>query len=116
MAMQRLLFLAASATAFLVLAAPTAASMRKVSVTSPAYPGNDATLVASVSSSSVICSIRVRYKSGWSRAKGLKPRRRPLGGRVSWTWRVGTNTTPGRWPIFVSCGSAGTLRTSFKVV
>jgi hypothetical protein len=114
--MQRLLFLAASATVFLILAAPTAASVRLVSVTSPAYRGNDATLVARVSSSGVTCSIRVRYRTVWSRAKGLKPTRRPVSGRVSWTWRVGTNTTPGRWPIVVSCGSAGTLRTSFRVV
>jgi len=85
-------------------------------VTSPAYRGNDATLVARVSSSRVICSIGVRYKSGWSTAKGLKPRRRPIAGRVSWTWRVGTRTTQGRWPIFVWCGSAGTLRTAFRVV
>jgi hypothetical protein len=28
---------------------------------------------------------------------------------------VGTRTTPGRWGIVVSCGSAGTLRTSFVV-
>jgi len=34
---------------------------------------------------------------------------------VSWTWKVGARTTPGRWPIVVSCGRAGTLRTSFVV-
>src|SRR6266516_614707 len=45
---------------------------------------------------------------------GIYPKR-PVGGRVSWTWKVGTRTTPGRWPIVVSCGSAGTLRTSFVV-
>jgi hypothetical protein len=114
--MHRLLFLAASAAAALVLAAPTAASVRLVSVTSPAYPGRDATLVARVSSSRVTCSITVYYKSGPSHAKGVRPRRRPISGRVSWTWRVGTNTTAGRWPIVVRCGSAGTLNTSFRVV
>jgi hypothetical protein len=28
---------------------------------------------------------------------------------------VGTNTTGGRWPIFVSCGAAGAVETSFVV-
>jgi hypothetical protein len=28
---------------------------------------------------------------------------------------VGTNTTPGRWPIQVECGSAGSFLTSFVV-
>jgi hypothetical protein len=28
---------------------------------------------------------------------------------------VGTNTTPGRRPILVTCGKAGSLRTSFVV-
>jgi len=55
----------------------------------------------------------VYYKSGPSHAAGLYPKR-PVGGRVSWTWKVGTRTTPGRWPIRVSCGSAGSFRTSFR--
>jgi hypothetical protein len=88
------------------------ARVRLVSVT-PGIPGSDATLVASVSPART-CSITVHYKSGPSRAKGLYPKR-PVRGKVSWTWRVGTNTTPGRWAITVSCGSAGTLRTSFVV-
>jgi len=58
------------------------------------------------------CSITVYYKSGPSHAQGLYPKC-PVGGRVSWTWKVGTRTTPGGWAIVVSCGSAGTLRTSF---
>jgi hypothetical protein len=37
------------------------------------------------------------------------------GTRLSWTWKVGTRTTPGRWPIVVGCGAAATLRTSFVV-
>ena len=104
-----------AATAALVVAAPSSASVRLVRVADPARRGTDATLTARVSRSNVICSIGVRYKSGWSRAKGLKPKRRPVGGRVSWTWMVGTNTTHGRWGIVVSCGSVGTLRTSFVV-
>jgi hypothetical protein len=95
------------------LALPAAASarVRLIHVTSPVSAGSYATLRASVSPSRT-CSITVYYKSGPSHAQGLYPKR-PVGGRVSWTWKVGTRTTPGRWPIVVSCGSAGTLRTSF---
>ena len=72
-------------------------------------------LTARVASSRVTCSITVYYKTTISHAKGLYPKR-PIRGRVSWTWLVGTRTTPGRWPIYVRCGAAGSLRTSFRVV
>jgi hypothetical protein len=103
----------ASVLASLVVAPASSASVRLVSVSSPIYAGDYATLTARVSSSAS-CSITVHYKSGPSRAKGLSSKR-PSGGRVSWTWKVGTNTTSGRWRITVGCGSAGTLRTSFVV-
>jgi hypothetical protein len=99
-------------TAGLVATSAADARVRLVSVTR-GVPGSDATLVASVSPART-CSITVPYKSGPSRAKGLYPKR-PVRGRVSWSWRVGTNTTPGRWKITVSCGSAGSLNTSFVV-
>lgn len=101
--------------AVLALALPAAgtAKVRLVQVTSPISAGSYATLTAAVTPTRR-CSIAVYYKSGRSRAQGLYPKT-PRGGRVSWTWKVGTRTTPGRWPIVVSCGSAGTLRTSFVV-
>ena len=97
----------------LALAIPTAASarVRLVSKTSPVNAGSYATLTASVMPART-CSITVYYKSGPSHAAGLNSKR-PRNGRVSWTWKVGTRTTPGRWRIFVSCGSAGSLNTSF---
>jgi len=88
-----------------------------ISVTSPAAPFTDATLTISTSSGAN-CSIVVQYKSGPSRAKGLVPKVANSSGRVSWTWRVGSNTTPGRWPIVVICEKGldrGELRTSFEV-
>ena len=107
---------AVAAMAALVVAAPSYSSVRLVGISpQPAHRGNPVTLTARVSSSRVRCSITVYYKSGPSEAQGLYPKR-PVHGRVSWTWLVGTRTTPGRWPIFVSCGRAGTLRTSFRVV
>lgn len=89
------------------------AKVKVVSLTAPAYPGGHATLVASVSPSAT-CSITVLYKSGSSHAHGLGSKR-TSGGRVSWTWMVGTNTTPGRWKIYVDCGRAGLTSVPFVV-
>jgi len=77
-----------------------------ISVTSPAAPFSDATLTISTSPGAN-CSIVVHYSSGPSRAKGLIPKMASSSGRVSWTWRVGSNTTPGRWPIIVTCEKPG---------
>jgi hypothetical protein len=88
-----------------------------ISVTSPAAPFTDATLTISTTPGAG-CSIVVHYKSGPSRAKGLIPKVASASGRVSWTWRVGSNTTPGRWPIVVTCDKGadhGELRTAFQV-
>jgi hypothetical protein len=88
-----------------------------ISVTSPAIPFTDATLTVSTAPGAN-CSIVVHYKSGPSRAKGLVPKVASSSGRVSWTWRVGSNTTPGRWPIVVTCEKdmdRGELRTAFEV-
>jgi len=87
---------------------------RLVSVTSPVARNAHATLVAHVAPAQR-CTIAVLYKSGPSQAQGLNPKR-PVNGRVSWTWMVGGNTTLGSWPIQVKCGSAGSFRTHFTVV
>jgi hypothetical protein len=49
------------------------------------------------------CSIGVYYKSGRSVAKGLYVKTAPASGKLSWTWKVGTNTTRGSWPVVVTC-------------
>lgn len=88
-----------------------------ISVTSPAAPFSDATLTISTAPGAS-CSIEVRYKSGPSRARGLIPQVVSSSGRASWTWRVGSNTTPGLWPIVVMCDKGadhGELRTAFQV-
>jgi hypothetical protein len=85
--------------------------IRLVQVTSPVSAGSDASLTVTVSPVQT-CSITVNYKSGPSEAAGLYPKR---GSRITWTWTVGTRTTPGRWPIIVSCGSGRSLTTSFVV-
>ena len=102
------------AGALLIVPATATASLRLVSVTSSVSAGAHTTLTyttltVSVSSSRVSCSVTVAYKSARSHATALY-RQRPHAGRVSWTF--GPRTTPGRWLISVSCGSAGSLRVS----
>jgi hypothetical protein len=88
-----------------------------VSITSPVAHGH----VASISVKTVpgaVCAITVIYKSGPSRAKGLTQKAADNTGAVAWSWIVGTRTTPGTWPVFVTCssgGKTGKLKTSFEV-
>ena len=80
-------------------------SLAIVFVTSPAHPGGYATLHASTYPGAM-CSITVLYKSGPSKAQGLFDKAADGTGAVSWTWNVGTRTTPGEWPIDVWCSVA----------
>jgi hypothetical protein len=61
------------------------------------------------------CSIEVDYKSGPSTAAGLVTKNSDGAGNVSWTWTVGANTTPGAWPIRVTCGN-GSAQTQINVI
>ena len=97
------------------LAAPTVVTTaRLVGVTSPARRNAEASVIARVVPTRR-CTIAVLYKSGPSHAQGLSPQR-PVHGYVVWKWRVGGNTTLGRWPIQVNCGNAGSFRTHFTVI
>jgi len=91
--------------------------VKLVSLTSPVSPGNPASITIKTVPSAQ-CRIRVQYLPGPSKAKGLIPQTADSEGQVTWTWRVGAQTTPGTWPIFVTCLSGvsqGTLQTSFTV-
>jgi len=83
-----------------------ALSLDVLSVTSPVRPGTQATLKAKTTAGAE-CSIIVYYKSGPSSAKGLEPKVADAGGNVSWTWTVGTNTTPGTCRIVVKARQGG---------
>lgn len=109
----RRLILVLGLIAALVIPAAAPASVRLASVTSPVRRGANAALAVVVSPPRT-CTIAVFYKSGPSQTAGLYPKR-AVSGWIGWTWKVGSRTTPGRWPIVVSCGSAGSLRTSFVV-
>ena len=112
--MRSLRVLAVAVVASLLVPAAAAAKVTLLGVTSPARPGATATLTVAVTPAAATCSIRVVYKSGPSKAQGLVPKR-AAAGKVSWSWTVGTRTTPGRWPIHVDCGAAGKLSTAFEV-
>jgi len=77
-----------------------------VSVTSPIGKGYTATLKAETSPGAQ-CTIAVYYKSGRSTASGLYPKEADSQGNVSWSWKVGTRTTPGSWPIVVTASLDG---------
>ena len=88
-----------------------------VSLTSPVAPFTDATIHVRTAPAAA-CRITVIYKSGPSRAKGLVPMQASAKGDVVWRWRVGSNTTPGHWPIKVACEKAsevGQLETAIEV-
>jgi len=91
--------------------------VKLASLTSPVFHGNDAT-IAVTTAANANCQIIVLYKSGPSKAQGLIPKSADAQGQVSWTWKVGSRTTPGGWPITVTCSSgsqSGTLKTLFVV-
>ena len=79
-----------------------AAVIRKVSLVSPIRPGKVAALTVRVSPRSR-CSARFVFGKAASKTRGLGSK---SGGKITWRWRVGPSTPPGRWPITVRCGSA----------
>ena len=92
-------------------------SVTKVSLTPPVKRGAKAQLVVATKAKAK-CTIKVTYKSGPSKAKGLEPKTAGSNGRAIWSWTIGTNTTPGKWPIDVQCslgGKSGKLREYIKV-
>jgi hypothetical protein len=91
---------------------PVAGAVRKISLTSPVRAGKDVSLRVSVSPRAR-CTIKVIYDTVVSKARGLGPK---SGSKISWRWRVGTSTSPGRWPIIINCGKSGTLRLSLRVL
>lgn len=60
------------------------------------------------------CTMSVLYKSGPSKAASVGTRKANASGVVSWTWKVGGNTTKGTWPVVINCAGA-TVRTSVTV-
>ena len=83
----------------------------RVSLTTPVRAGNYAQLTVKVTPSAR-CTIRVSYDPA-SKEKGLGPK---TGGRITWRWKVGSNTHAGRWPIVIRCGTSGSLTLAIRVL
>jgi hypothetical protein len=81
-------------------------SINVVSLTSPIAPGQKATLIIQTTPGAD-CSIAVYTKSGRSQAQGLGPQTAAADGGVTWSWKVGTSTTPGTWRIVVTATFSG---------
>ena len=81
-------------------------SVEVVSLTSPIGHGSMAKLEAKTAPGAH-CTITVYYKSGASEAAGLGSQTASSDGTVTWSWKVGTRTTPGVWSIVVTAEAGG---------
>jgi competence protein ComEC len=71
-----------------------------ISLTSPINAGSNASLnIQTLPGAN--CSITVYYKSGASQAAGLGSQVANSSGKASWSWKVGSRTSPGIWEIIV---------------
>lgn len=93
---------------------PPVASIALVSLTSPIPAGSSATLAIQVMPSAV-CDPGVVYKSGESKADGLGSKTADSNGYLSWTWKIGSKTTPGTWKVYVRCSPGGYMKWNLVV-
>ena len=96
-------------------AASGAITVAITSLTSPIGRGSTAT-VAAKTAAGAACTVVVQYKSGPSSASGLGPKNANASGTVSWSWTVGSRTTPGSWPVTVRCTSSGSSTSATKTL
>ncbi len=91
--------------------------VKKVSVTSPVTRGSTAKVTIKTEAKAK-CSIDVVYNSGSSTAAGLTRKTADSTGKISWSWKVGTRTATGRYPIYIDCSMGdreGSLTLMFRV-
>lgn len=96
----------------LVVTASASATVRTVRFTKVVSPNDYASLTVRVAPRAR-CTIKVVYDTTVSRAKGLGAK---TGGLITWRWKVGTSTNPGRWPVTVNCGKSGKLTLRLRVL
>lgn len=80
----------------------------------PVLRGRKATLVLRTDPGAVL-DLSVVYKSGRSQAKHLGTATADVSGKISWTWHVSGNTTPGIWSWEVKGAGGGSYAQSFEV-
>jgi len=108
--------LVASTTAF---AAPARTeTVHLLRVTRLVHRPGHGEIVAKLSSARTSpCTITIDRGSQELRpSKGWNPQNPSWGHWLNWGWLIKPNTLLGRWQIRINCGSAGSLRTSFKVI
>jgi hypothetical protein len=93
------------------LTRPSFSGVLPVSLTTPVRAGSYARLTVRVTPPTR-CTIQVGSAAG-STPKTLGSK---TGGRITWRWKVPSNTQSGRWPIVIRCGSSGTLRLTIRVL
>lgn len=83
---------------------PTPSGIYLLEFTDSVTKGSNATVTIQGKPNTVY-SIKVRYSSGYSTAKGLEEQTSDSDGICSWTWRVGASTKSGSYPITISDGT-----------
>ena len=96
-----------------IVTEPPQAQLQLISVTSPIAAGSTATITVS-GAPNTSYFITVHYKSGDSTAEGLGEKISDGNGSVSWSWMVGSRTTPGTWSATIS-GGGQSISVSFEV-
>ena len=109
--MRFLVVVAAVALVVAVLAGVSGAAVRKLSFTAAARGGDQVSLTVAVSPKAR-CTIKVVYDTTVSHAKGLGAK---TGTRITWSWKVGSSTHAGSWPVTVDCGKSGRLALRLRV-
>lgn len=103
--------LAVAVCCALLVVGSAAASVRITKKPGRVTAGDTASVTVAVSPSAR-CTIGVYYSTTKSGASGLGPKK---GATVKWTWRVGTNTKHGSWPVKIDCGKSGKAQTVVTV-
>ncbi len=88
-------------------------TIKQISLSNTVRQGENASITIQ-GQPNVVYSITVTYKSGPSKARELDQKKSGSDGKVSWVWKVGTKTTPGRYPITIA-GGGKTLTAYFNV-
>jgi hypothetical protein len=100
----------------LAVPASAAASVHLVSITPSVHRGGYVTLQV-LTVFTVRCTIRVHH--GTARpltGPALAAKSNHDLGNVRWRWRMPAHAALGRWSVDLSCGTAGTLHTTFTVI
>jgi hypothetical protein len=111
--MGRLISTAVASVLLLAVFVPSAAAAVRVTKAPGRVAAGEYASVTVVVIPRARCTIGVYYTTRRSEAAGLGAK---SGGRITWRWRVGSRTLPGRFPVKIDCGRAGKTQTTIRVV